>query len=151
MNTDPDIPRRKRIKQTSLEAYDAIKANGTLSQMRFRAYSIVRFYGPITGLELNMKGTGTQRHSLHKRLSELEALGIVEVVGNRRCRVTGRKVEEWDITDEVPASFVLEKKATRAELVDMLRRSEDLLGDGSPRKLVQQLRDNIRESLQLEE
>lgn len=147
MALNVDIPRRKRIKVTSREAYEKIKASGQLSRMRMKAYSLLRYYGPLTGQEIDAKGTGTQQQSLHKRLSELETLGLAEVVGTRECRVTGHNADEWDITDHYPDSFVLEKKATRAELVKALEDARDLLGDGSPPLLVMELRNRITDIL----
>jgi hypothetical protein len=146
------IPRRKRIKRTSREAFDKIKADGSLSAMRMQAYSVVRFYGPVTSLEVDTIGTvpGNKRPSLHKRLSELERLGLIKVVGQRKCRVSGNQAEEWDITDHVPDSFVLPKKATRAELVELLSRSAHLLGEGSPPSMVSELRKEIRDVLREE-
>jgi len=151
MALNVDIPRRKRIKTTSREAYERIKENGQLSKMRMKTYKLLRYYGPLTGQEVDAKGSGTQQQSLHKRLSELETLGLAEVVGTRRCRVTGHNADEWDITDHYPDSFVLEKKATRAELVGLLREAQDLLGDGSPPLFVQELKKRIKDVLGREE
>ena len=145
------LERRKRIKRTSREAYHKIKEMGTLSEMRMRAYTYVRFYGPVTSLELDTLGSKqTKRPSLHKRLSELERLGLVKVVGTRKCRVSGNTAEEWDITDHVPDSFTLPRKATRAELVGMLRGAHELLGDGSEIDDVVCLRNEIEEALERE-
>jgi len=123
------IPRRSRIKRTSKEAFNKIEAGGELSSMRFAAYKIVRYFGPVTGAEVDAISAKTvkRRGHLHKRLSELELLGLVAVVATRTCRVTGHSAEAWDITDLVPSSYNLPKKATRAELVHLLRLCVPLL------------------------
>lgn len=92
---------QSQIRQTSIDAYNNIKANGLLSEMRFRVYEALFINGPLTGKELD-KMLGTD--SAHKRLSELKALGCIDDSGEltRTCKVSGERVIEWDVTDRLP-------------------------------------------------
>jgi len=148
-----EIEKRKGIKRTSWEAYKRILESGNLSKMRKAVYRIVGSYGPVTGAEVDFIGSKLvdRRGHLHKRLSELERLGIAKIVGVRVCRVTGNNAEEWDITDYVPDSFVLEKKATRVELISILRRALKLLEDGLQPRGSKELREAIVEVLEKED
>lgn len=89
------------IRQTSIDVYTKIKAEGLLSRMRWRVYEALYLNGPLTGKELDQL-LGTD--SAHKRLSELKALGVIEDSGEkvRACRVSGENVIEWDVTSNLP-------------------------------------------------
>ena len=88
-----------RMRQTSLEAFQAIKSEGLLSGMRLRVYELLYHRGPLTGREVNSFLEGV---SYHKRLSELERVGVAGLVGRRKCSITGRLAVEWDVTDAMP-------------------------------------------------
>lgn len=94
------------LRKTSRAAYDAIRANGTLSLARWQVYDLLFFRGPMTGSEVDaaLMKTGAARGHRHKRLSELERLGLAARVGERPCAVTGNRAEMWDVTDFVPSS-----------------------------------------------
>jgi hypothetical protein len=94
------------FRKTSRAAYDAIRANGTLSLARWQVYDLLFFRGPMTGSEVDaaLMKPGAARGHRHKRLSELERLGLAARVGERPCTVTGNRAELWDVTDFVPAS-----------------------------------------------
>lgn len=89
------------IRQTSIDVYTKIKAEGLLSRMRWRVYEALYLNGPLTGKELDQL-LGTD--SAHKRLSELKALGVIADSGEsvRPCRVSGENVIEWDVTANLP-------------------------------------------------
>ena len=46
----------------------------------------------ILGLKTNQSG----------RFTELKNLGVIHEVGVRKCKVTGYKVTEWDVTNNLP-------------------------------------------------
>jgi len=86
-------------RQTSIAAYNQIKADGTLSKMRWIVYDCLFRHGPLTSREVdNGLGPGEDRPSYHKRLSELERMGVVTTVGRKVCSVTGKECELWDVT-----------------------------------------------------
>jgi len=40
-----------------------------------------------------------------KRLSELRNLGVIYEKKERKCKITGRNVIEWDLTDKLPINL----------------------------------------------
>lgn len=113
------------IRNTSAMAYHAIKANGLLSRMRWLVYDCLYHNGPLTGNEVNerLKSPRQVAPSYHKRLSELETLGVVRTVGVRTCTVTGRECEAWDVTSNLPLGTINAAGArpTKAQLKTAVR------------------------------
>lgn len=99
----PSAPR-----QTSLDVFERIKRDGTLTRARFVVYAELFDHGPLTGGELdrNLVMPGLRPH-FHKRLSELENMGAVARVGRRQCSFTGNVCEVWDVTDTMPTKGLL--------------------------------------------
>lgn len=91
------------IAPTSVEAWRALCQSGTLTQRRFEVLECLALYGPMTANELEKKLHNT---SAHKRLSELQDLGVVEIVRERECTVTGRNCAEWRALDRMPTGEV---------------------------------------------
>lgn len=83
------------MKTMSIEAYWSILEDGTLGQMQREAATEIARHGDLTGRELN---DTLKSVSAHKRLSELEDMGVIHVKEVRRCRITGREVEAWAMT-----------------------------------------------------
>jgi hypothetical protein len=94
---------RRTIRQTSIQAYTEIESKGLLSKVRWKVYEHLFNAGPLTGSELNhdLGGSG-----YHKRLSELEQLGVVYLAGKRTCNITGMECETWDVTATLPTGTV---------------------------------------------
>ncbi len=92
-------------RKTSAQAYRAIVEEGVVGRMQKRVYSVVYNQGPMTANEINQAclQEGEVAPSYHKRLSELERMGVVQRVGVRACKVSGRECEAWDVTDSMPA------------------------------------------------
>lgn len=86
-------------RNTSIQVYDKIKANGLLSKRRFQAYDTVFNHGPLTATQVS-KIAGVP--GLWKRLPELRKLGVVAEVGTSQCPITGETVLLWDVTDQLP-------------------------------------------------
>ncbi len=101
---------KTRVRTTSFEAYREIRDRGLLSPMRWRVYACLYGYGPFTSAELDehMRNPKELRPGYHKRLSELRGMEVVQEVGERECRVTGRNAIVWDVTDRLPVK--LDKK-----------------------------------------
>lgn len=91
------------IRQTSIDVFRRIEAEGLLSAQRLKVYKILFVEGPLTGSEINELLGGK---SYHKRLSELLDLGVVVALGRRTCRVTGESVLEWDVNSLLPRTPV---------------------------------------------
>lgn len=88
------------IEPTSRKAYREIKREGLLSDARMRVYEALCTEGAMTGRELD-EYLGSE--SAHKRLSELESLGVAESVEKRKCSITGRTAKLWRTTEELPS------------------------------------------------
>lgn len=108
------------IRQTSIQAYREIEAKGLLSKVRWLVYSHLYTHGPLTGSELNSQMGGV---GYHKRLSELERLGVATTVGRKTCSVTGMECELWDVTANLPTGSITSSstKPTRAQFVDAIQ------------------------------
>ena len=91
-------------RQTSIDCYNQIKAEGLLSNLRFRVSEWLYDNGPATAQEITTGlAKGSQDHgSFSTRLSELRNHGVVRECGIVISKTTGRKVIEWDVTDNLP-------------------------------------------------
>lgn len=105
------------IRQTSLEAYRQIEADGLLSKMRFETYKLLYSFGPMTANELMKKAQelnprkGHQAiESIGRRLSELRDSGVARELGTIICPITKRSVLLWDVTDGLPLKFEKTKR-----------------------------------------
>lgn len=100
------------IAPTSIAAWRDLVASGALTRRRFEALETVAIYGPCTGSEVDRL---LKNPSAHKRLVELQDLGLVEIVRERECTVTGRVCAEWRALDRMPTGEVkrTEKRARR--------------------------------------
>ena len=95
-----------KTRQTSIDCYNEIKNSGLLSKMRFKVYESLFLNSKQTAGELSefLNSTGVKiRHgSVNGRLTELRDLSVIYERDVRPCRVTGRNVIEWDLTDTLP-------------------------------------------------
>jgi hypothetical protein len=91
-------------RQTSIDCYNQIKAEGLLSKMRFKVYECILTNAPCTSAEAlsNMLSKNSAITSSRARFTELRELGVIYEKGIRKCTVTGRNVIEWDLTDRLP-------------------------------------------------
>lgn len=88
------------MRDTSQEAWERINASGILGKHRTLAYNTLFRHGPMTGAELSQV---VKHPGLWKRLSELEAVGVIRDTEQRRhCRVTGYMATLWDVTSTIP-------------------------------------------------
>lgn len=96
-------------RQTSIEAFREIQANGLLSQRRFEVYSVVYHHGPMTSAEafkiLNDQSPVKNLTQSRARFTELREIGVFQEVGMRKCSVTGHKAIVWDVTDNIPVKM----------------------------------------------
>ena len=95
------------MRKTSVVVYNQIESGGLLSKMRWRVYAKLYDMGPATAAELAntfgpSRGGRGEAGNVHARLNELLERGVAEVVRERTCSVTGRVVNEYDVTDQLP-------------------------------------------------
>ena len=86
-------------RQTSIDCYNEIKANGLLSKRRLEVYEAILKNAPCTSNEA-LEDIYSGSHGIGSRTSELRDVGVIYEKGIRKCRVTGRNVIEWDLTDD---------------------------------------------------
>jgi hypothetical protein len=91
-------------RQTSINCYNQIKAQGLLSKLRLATHYAMLYASPCTAGELQSYIDNNQIKVKHawKLLSQLRDLGVVYEKNERKCNVTGRVVIEWDLTDKLP-------------------------------------------------
>ncbi len=111
------------VRQTSLETYREIAAKGLLKNQRGLVYRWLIRVGPCTAGELAYEmaahGDGVQetRHMVSRRLPELRDGGVSQEVGERVCRVGGRKSIVWAATGLTGAPLPPNRsRPTKAEL-----------------------------------
>ncbi len=88
-------------RSTSAVSWQSVQSSGLVSKMRLRVYNWLYVNGPSTRSELDagMMGPAEVNPSYHKRLSELERMGLVEVGKERPCGITKRNCISWRTTD----------------------------------------------------
>lgn len=114
------------VRETSAAVYHEIEAKGLLSAMRWKVYSFLYQFGPLTQNELNagLKGSDEVAPSYHKRLSELRDLKVVRELGTRTCKVSGNQCIEWDVTALLPEDQA--QGAVRPTVAEMRKALDDL-------------------------
>jgi hypothetical protein len=88
-------------RQTSIDCYNQIKAEGLLSKRRLEVYEAIFKNAPCTSNEA-LKDIYSGSHGVGSRTTELRDLGVIYEKGIKKCSVTGRNVIEWDLTDNLP-------------------------------------------------
>lgn len=87
--------------QTSIDCYNQIKSEGLLSKRRLEVYEAILKNAPCTTNEA-LKDIYSGSHGVGSRTTELRDLGVIYEKSVRKCRVTGRNVIEWDLTNKLP-------------------------------------------------
>jgi hypothetical protein len=108
-------------RQTSIETYRAIEAEGLLSELRFKVYQMVFKHGPMTGNQIIELAPHKNSGAYTTRLSELRELGCVYEVKVAPCPVTGRNVIWWDVTANLPREIKTLKKPKDNPARELLR------------------------------
>ena len=92
------------IRQSSINCYNQIKAEGLLSKLRLRTLNAMLYSAPCTAQELQdyIDKNKIQVKHAWKLLSQLRDLGVIYEKTERNCKITGRVVIEWDLTDKLP-------------------------------------------------
>lgn len=125
---EADTAKRRSIRRqrnTSIDAYQELRESGKLGRLRWTVYDHLFSCGPATGqecfkalkLETNQSG----------RFTELRDMGLIKEVGTLVCRVTGREVIGWDVTDRsapverkpAPSREAILEETLRAALAEL--------------------------------
>jgi hypothetical protein len=122
------------MRETSIEAFKVIQSSGLVNDSQQKVWKFMREAGKgFTGTELDraMAHEGEANASYHKRLSELETLGLVVGAEQRECSVTGMMCVEWFAIDAAPKEVKKAvrggKKAFEAERAEWKREREELI------------------------
>ena len=98
------MKKKRHVRGTSKAVYHSIVASGLLGEMQQAVFDCLYRYGPMTGSEIDEKLTGSRGH-YHKRLSELKKMDVVEEVGKRTCKVTGRVALVWGCSGRIARKY----------------------------------------------
>ena len=111
-----------KTRQTSIDCYNEIKANGLLSKTRLQVYLAILKNAPCSSGEAfaTMTTKENQISQSRARFTELRRLGVIYEKGIRKCRVTGRNVIEWDLTDRLPVNVKKTNKKKNQKIDDAL-------------------------------
>ena len=105
-------------RKTSIECFSKIKQEGLLGKRRLQVYESIFNYAPCTASEVfNDKNLKTNQSG---RFTELRDLGVIYEKGERLCRITGRNVIEWDLTDRLPINFKNKNKTKKQRINDAI-------------------------------
>lgn len=108
------------MRQTSIRAYHTIKEDGTLTKLQQLVADYVKAAGPVTGRTISKAISGG-----HKRLSDLEKLGIIATIGTRKDEITGKNVLLWVTTGQQPLLAIPKiKRKSRKELENGVNTSQ---------------------------
>jgi len=101
-------------RQTSINCYNEIKAEGLLSKKRLEVYEALLENAPCTSSEA-VRNKNTSLFGIGSRFTELRDLGVIYEKGSKKCSITGRNVIEWDLTDKLPTKEKVKKSPTKKE------------------------------------
>lgn len=108
------------IRQTSIDCYHQIKAEGLLTKRRLEVYEAIYNSAPCTSAEA-MRGRINSTNVLSQsraRFTELRELGVIYEKGEKKCSVTGRKAILWDLTDKLPIKTKLLNNTNKKRRID---------------------------------
>ena len=97
------MDRERIVRRTSAACYAELVKNGALPLMRRRVYRWLYENGPATRNEI-ANGIEMVPNDCSTRLKELCEREVVREVGEDRCRLTGKNVNLYDVTDSMPRS-----------------------------------------------
>tara|TARA_R110000787_G_scaffold188978_1_gene300700 strand:+ start:214 stop:633 length:420 start_codon:yes stop_codon:yes gene_type:complete len=115
------------IRQTSIDCYNEIRANGLLSKRRFEVYEALLSSAPCTSSEaIRNAKTTFGVFGVSSRFTELRDLGVIYEKGEKKCSITGRNVIEWDLTDRLPVNIKNPNKTKKYRVDDALNSLREL-------------------------
>ena len=108
-------------RQTSIECYNEIKNSNLLAQRRFETFEAIFNSAPCTRQEALEHTNPINALSLSAaRFTELRRIGVIYEKDVRACKVTGRNVIEWDLTDRLPVTVKTTNKTKKQRVNDAL-------------------------------
>ena len=114
-----------KTRQTSIDCFNEIRENGLLSGRRLEVYEAILKNAPCTTNEA-LQDVYSGSHGVGSRTTELRDVGVIYEVRTRQCRVTGRNVIEWDVTDRLPLNIKKTNKTKKNRINDALNSLREL-------------------------
>lgn len=87
--------RQRRIRKTSVEAFNAFNALTDLGKRQRVVWDAIKKFPNRTALELSALLRKPDPNFVRPRISELLELGLIWENGKRKCRVSGRMALTW--------------------------------------------------------
>lgn len=124
------------IRQTSIDVYNQILADGTLGNRQMLVYDTIFKHGPLTQMETvrTIDDPDIVEHGLTPRFAELKRMGAIVEVGERECTITGRNVILWDVTDRLPDKAFLRKKSKKETIEELEQLVTELMAENESLK-----------------
>ena len=114
-------------RQTSIDCYNEIKNSDLLAKRRFETFEAIFKSAPCTRQEALEHTNPLNALSLSAaRFTELRRIGVIYEKDVRPCKVTGRNVIEWDLTDRLPVNIKNSKKTKKQKVNDALEGLREL-------------------------
>ena len=108
-------------RQTSIDCFNQIKEAGLLAKRRFETFEAIFKSAPCTRQEALEHTNPINALSLSAaRFTELRRIGVIYEKDVRACKVTGRNVIEWDLTDRLPVTLKSTNKTKKQRVNDAL-------------------------------
>jgi hypothetical protein len=106
----------KRVRDTSIDVYNRIRAAGLLSERRWQVYDILFREGPLTGAQVaermrDLYGIRGFSESVRNRLTELRDMHCVRELGETTDPLTRSTVILWDVTSALPVPLPHREKS----------------------------------------
>jgi hypothetical protein len=108
-------------RQTSIDCYNQIKSEGLLSKRRLEVYEALLNSAPCTSAEalVNVLDSNNVLSQSRARFTELRDLRVIYEKGVKKCSVTNRIAIEWDLTDNIPVSFISKTKTLKQKVKEL--------------------------------
>lgn len=118
-------------RQTSIDCYNQIKAEGMLSKRRLQVYEILLENGALTGTEVAILfkqkfASSSHSEGIRNRLTELFDRGVIYEKGIVVCKTTGRKVTLFDLTDNLPKDIKSKPSRKQEKVNNALKALKEL-------------------------
>lgn len=108
-------------RQISSTIYGKIKTERLLGRLQLYVYDILYHNGPLTQMEVAKHSDDLDRSSVGPRFTELKRMGCIAHCGKRRCAVTGRNTNIFDVTKRLPDKSRKVTAVTRKQLINIIR------------------------------
>tara|TARA_R110002012_G_scaffold42895_1_gene116362 strand:+ start:875 stop:1294 length:420 start_codon:yes stop_codon:yes gene_type:complete len=116
-----------KTRQTSIDCYNEIRLNDLLPKRRLETFEAILKSAPCTRQEALEHTNPLNALSLSAaRFTELRRLGVIYEKSVRPCKVTGRNVIEWDLTDRLPVNVKKSNKTKKNKIDDALNSLREL-------------------------